>query len=75
MALLTRLSDQESAQLWWMTYQALQNVSEEIGLLERCPAATRDLLYGHGVLESYYGVRDDLADILGGDLGNPAPAT
>ena len=64
MALITRLTWKEATTLFSYTLAGLQATDAELDHLTRMPPATRDLLYGSGLLDAYYGVRDDLADLL-----------
>lgn len=56
--------------LWWKVYSGLQAVTDEIEALSARPQATRDIIYGPGVLESYQALRDDLAELTDHDLSD-----
>ena len=62
--LLDPLTRDEADALWLRLVRGLRATSGELALLEKCPPAVRDMLYGPGVLAAYYGLRDDLADLL-----------
>lgn len=68
MPLLDPLTVPEMDQLWWKLIQAIGLVGDEIDHLAGCPPQVRDDLYGEGCLESYTGLRDDLADIIDNDV-------
>lgn len=74
MALLEALSRRESDRLWSGLIQARRAVAAEVGELARCSRATRDELYGPGILGSMVGVLDWLDDVLETDL-QLGPAT
>lgn len=71
------LTRAEHDRLWWQLMKALAAVIDEIGKLERIPAAVRDLCYGRDVLGQFYGVRDDIADLVADetDLAQGDPGT
>lgn len=73
MGLLDALAEFGTDQLWWKMIHALSDVGDEIEQLERRPRQVRDLLYGRDVLQDYYDLRDDLAELITEDISD-APA-
>lgn len=64
MSPITGLTFREATNLFNLTLGGLAATDAELDHLTRMPPATRDMLYGSGLLNAYRGVRDDLADLL-----------
>lgn len=64
MVLLGNLTKTESDRLWRKLTCAKSIVGAEIEGLEKCPKQTRDMAYGHDILEQYQRLQDELLDLL-----------
>lgn len=68
MLLPRTMTSEERNQLWWRLLRGLVRVQDEVEELERCPPVTRDEIYGAGILQRFYDLRDELAGLVDLDL-------
>lgn len=64
MPLLDVITQGEADELAAAILTEIPFVNAELTALERMPPSARDLCYGPRILQSTYGVRDDMVDLL-----------